>query len=176
MISPNEACIAGGAKFTCQINRRDSHHAGVVRDEHGEVRWRYCLRKNDLGRGWKNPFKTKDFVVANPRTGEELIFRRGSFFPSRFTILDARDEIGVVCLTSLLRNKYTINVKGRQPWTFRMPLFTVRFWGGTDQSPEFWVIVGPSKMEWNILIKPALEDQPLVASLSFIHHQWWNYS
>ena len=79
-------------------------------------------------------------------------------------------------MMSILRIKYTISVKGRQPWTFRMPLFTNRFWGGTDESPEFWVVVRPSQMEWNILIKPGIEDQPLVAALSFIHSERWNHS
>ena len=79
-------------------------------------------------------------------------------------------------MVSILRNKYTINVTGKQPWTFKMPMFKVGFWGGTDESPEFWVREGPSTMEWSILIRPGIEDQPLVAALSFIHVERWNYS
>jgi hypothetical protein len=129
-----------------------------------------------LGRSWKNPFNKKDFVVTNAYTNEEIVVRRASFLPPRFTILDAQGERGIVCMASMLRNRYTIHIKERQPWTFRMPLYSISFWGGTVESAEFWVILGPSKMEWNILIKPGIDDQPLVATLSFIHVEYWNYA
>jgi len=176
MVGPDEDCIARGAKFTCQIDRQGDGHNGVVRDKDGEIRWRYGVRMNDLGRSWANPFNKKDFVVADSKTGEEIVIRRRSFFPPRFAIMDARGVRGTVCMVSILRNRYTINVQGRRPWRFRMPLFTVYFWGETGESSEFWVIVGPSKMDWSILIKCGIEDQPLVAALSFIHNEWWNYS
>jgi hypothetical protein len=56
-----------------------------------------------------------------------------------------------------------------------MPLFTIRFYGFSSAGPEIWVRVGRSKMEWNILIKAGVEEQPLVAALAFIHTEWWNY-
>ncbi|MCX7424327.1 MAG: hypothetical protein NTW96_01615 [Planctomycetia bacterium] len=173
---PDRDCIACGTKFVCHIDRGADGHSGVVRDEHGGIRWRYGVRKDDLGRSWANPFNKKDFVVVNAEMGEEIVVRRVSFFPPRFTIVDSQGVRGTVCMTSILRNKYTINVSEGQRWTFRMPLFKVGFWGGTDESPEFWVIEGPSKMQWSILIKPGIEDQPLVAALSFIHVERWNYS
>jgi hypothetical protein len=175
-LGPDEDCVARGAKYSCQIARRGSSHSGVVLDEQGEIRWRYGVRKTPSGRrSWK-PFTKKDFVVTDAQTQQEIIFRRLSRFPPRFQILDAQGERGIVRMTSILRNKYTISLKDRQPWTFRMPLFTIKFWGGAGNSPEFWVMIGPSKMEWNILIKPGIDDQPLAAALSFIHVQWWNYS
>jgi hypothetical protein len=56
-----------------------------------------------------------------------------------------------------------------------MPLFTVRFWGESRSGAEIWVVVGPSKMEWTILIKPGVNDRLLVPALAFIHNEWWNY-
>jgi hypothetical protein len=56
-----------------------------------------------------------------------------------------------------------------------MPLFKVWFWGETDESPEFWVRE-VTKMAWDILIRPGIENQPLMAVLSFIHVERWNYS
>jgi hypothetical protein len=175
MIGPDEDACDRGAKYSCQIARRGDGHSGVVFDEHGDVRWRYGVRKNKSGRSWGNPFNKKDFVVTNPQTREEVILRRVSFASSRFRIIDAQGERGAVRKASILRNKYTIEVSGRRPWTFKMPLFTIRFWGETDESSEFWVMLGSSKMEWNILVKPGVDDQPLVAALSFIHVEWWNY-
>jgi hypothetical protein len=30
-------------------------------------------------------------------------------------------------------------------------------------------------MEWSILIRPGISDQPVVAALAFIHNHKWNY-
>jgi hypothetical protein len=79
-------------------------------------------------------------------------------------------------MRSMFRNKYSIDIVGLNSWTLRMPLFTVRFCGDSRAGSEIWVVVGPSKMEWNILIKAGIEERPLVAALAFIHNEWWNYS
>jgi ABC-type antimicrobial peptide transport system permease subunit len=91
-------------------------------------------------------------------------------------IAAGRGARGSLRVASVLRNRYTIQVDGKPLWTFRTPLFTVRFWGGTDEAAEFWVVLSPSKMDWSLLVKPGVEHQPLLASLSFIHSEWWNYS
>jgi hypothetical protein len=96
--------------------------------------------------------------------------------PPSFYILDGGKAIGRIRLRSILRNKYSVVIDGVGSWTFRMPLFTVKFWGGTTTGPEIWVVVGPSKMEWRILLKPGAPDRHIVAALSFIHNEWWNYS
>ena len=94
-IAPDEDCFARGAKFSCHIDHRRAHqHSGVVYGECGDVRWLYGVRKNRLGRNWQNPFDKKEFVVASPQTGEEIVIRRVSFFPSRFTIIDAQVQEG----------------------------------------------------------------------------------
>jgi hypothetical protein len=173
-IAPDGDCIARGAKFRCLIDRRLYGHSGAVYDEHGDVRWRYGVRESYLGRSWGNPLDKMDFIVTDPQTGEEIVLRRVSFFPSRFTITDTQGERGTVCMVSILRNKYAINITGRRPWTFKMPLFRVGFWGETDESSEFWVRM-VTQMAWDILIKPGIDDQPLVAALSFIHIERWSY-
>jgi hypothetical protein len=70
----------------------------------------------------------------------------------------------------------SIEIKGAGFWTFRLPLFTVRFRGDSQTGTDIWVILGPSKMEWHILIRPGISDPRLVAALAFIHNEWWNYS
>jgi len=84
--------------------------------------------------------------------------------------------VGRIRMVSMLRIKYAIDADAVGSWTFRMPLFTVRFHGASDAGTDAWVIVGPSKMEWNILIRPGVIDRSLVAALAFIHNEWWNYS
>lgn len=105
-----------------------------------------------------------------------MVIRRASFVPPAFTMLEAEERIGRIGLTSPLRNKYSISISGEEPLTFRMPLFSVRFSGGSSVGAQVWGIVGPSKMEWNILVKPRPDDRRLVAALSFIHGEWWNFS
>jgi hypothetical protein len=174
-IGPDEDCIQHGARFGCQIARGADGHSGTILDEHGAVRWRYGMRRNPRGRSLGNPLNKPDFVVTDAAAGNEVVIRRTSFCPSRFSIADDQGVRGTLRMASVLRNKYTIQVGGDPLRTFRMPLFTVRFWGGTEAAPEFWVIVGHSKMEWSILLRPGLESQPLLATLSFIHTEWWNY-
>jgi len=91
-------------------------------------------------------------------------------------VLDGDALVGCIRMRSLLRNKYTIDIDGSNSWTFRMPLFTIRFRGDSDSGTDIWVVVGPSKMEWNILIRPGMSDRQCVTAWAFIHSEWWNYS
>lgn len=175
VIAPSEEDAARGIKVRSLIDRGADGHSGAVRDEQGAVRWRYEVRNNSSGRHPGNPFNKPDFVLADPDSRDELIIRRTSFVPSVFNIMEAGRVIGRIRMRSMFRNKYSIDVDGMNSWTFRMPLFTVRFFGDSRAGTEIWVAVGPSKMEWNILIKPDVKERPLVAALTFIHTEWWNY-
>ena len=176
IMAPDEFCIANGAKYVCTIDREGRNRSGKVFDEHGDVRWQYDVRRNPEGRSLRNPFNKPDFVFTDAHGQAELVIRRLSFIPSIFQILDGNASIGRIALRSFLGIKYGINIDGSAPWTFRLPLFTVRFWGDTDTGPSIWVVVGPSKMQWNLLLNPGTKDRELVVALAFIHNQWWNYS
>jgi hypothetical protein len=174
-IAPDEDSVERGTKFLCQIDRKGNGHSGEVRNEQDIVRWRYGIRRNASGRVLSNPFNKPDFVVAEAGTEDELIIRRASFMPPVFNIMRAGRVIGRIRMRSIFRNKYSITIDGVNSWTFRMPLFTIRFYGHSSAGPEVWVVVGPSKMEWIILIKAGVKEWPLVATLAFIHSEWWNY-
>lgn len=174
-VAPDGECIAQGHKFLGQIHRGMDGHSGAVMDEHGVIRWRYGIRKNAPARRLGNPFNKPDFVIADPDGRDEIVIRRASFIPPVFNITAADRVIGTVRMRSMFRNKYTIDIDGVNSWTFRMPLFTVRFFGDSSAGAEIWVAVGPSKMEWNILIKGSAKEWPLLAALAFIHTEWWNY-
>jgi hypothetical protein len=172
---PNADCIAKGHKFICQIDRRADGHSGGVMDEKGVIRWRYGTRKNSSAYRFANPFNKPDFVIAAPEGSDEVVIRRLSFFPPVFHILRAGAVIGCIKMRSLFRNKYVIAINQVNSWTFRMPLYTISFFGESGTGPGIWVVVGPSKMEWNILIAPETIPWPLVAALAFIHVEAWNY-
>jgi hypothetical protein len=173
---PDETIITQGAKFASVIDRGGRNDSGKIYDEKGRICWQYETRTNPDGRRWGNPLNKPDFVFANTDGQSEIIIRRVSFVPSVFQILDQDKLIGRIALRSVLGLKYQILLDGCASSTFRLPLFTVRFWGDTDMGPSIWVVVGPSKMQWNLLLKPGTMDRALVASLAFLHNQWWNYS
>lgn len=174
-VAPSEEDVARGTKVRSLIDWGADGHSGAVRDQLGAVRWQYGVRSNPSGRHPGNPFNKADFVLTEPNARDELIIRRASFVPSAFNIMEAGKVIGRIRMRSMFRNKYSIDIDGMNSWTFRMPLFTVRFFGDSSAGTEIWVVVGPSKMEWNILIKPDVKERPLVAALTFIHTEWWNY-
>lgn len=150
-VAPEEECIAQGHKFVCQIGRGMDGHSGAVLDEHGVIRWRYGIRKNASARRLGNPFNKPDFVIAGADGKDEVVIRRASFIPPVFDIIEAGRVIGRVRMRSLFRNKYAIDIDGVNSWTFRMPLFTIRFFGDSSTGVEIWVAVGPSKKEWRSL-------------------------
>jgi hypothetical protein len=150
-------------------------HSGAVLDEHEVIRWRYRIRKSSSVRRLGNPFNKPDFVIADSDGRDEVVIRRASLIPPVFNIIEAGRIIGRVRMCSPFRNKYAIDIDRVNSWTFRMPLFTIRFFGDSSTGPEIWVVVGPSKMEWSVLIKSDAREWPLLAALAFIHVEVWNY-
>jgi hypothetical protein len=173
--NPDDDCIANGAKYFFQINRGGRHRSGKVYDEHGALVWRYAARKDASGWLRRNPLIKPDFVFTEANGPAELVIRRISFFPSRFEIRDKDAVVGRVCNQSIFQIKYSIEIAGTGSWKFLLALFTVRFRGKSPSGTDIWVLVGPSGMEWSVLIRPGIDDRRLVASLAFIHNQYWNY-
>jgi len=178
VVVPDKECLAQGAKYICQIERGDKGRNGVVRDEQGVIRWRYGTRENwPPGRWVENPFRKLDFVIsAEGEPKDELVIRRISFLPSAFKIMEEGNSVGTIRMRSFLRIQYAIEIQGAESLTFRLSLFTVRFWGGSAGGAAVWALVGPSKMQWNVLIRPGLDSRKLMAAIAFIHNEWWNYS
>ena len=83
--------------------------------------------------------------------------------------------IGTIRMLSIFRTEYSISI-GVNSWKFRMPLFTILFFGESGVGCEIWVRVGPSEKEWSVLMKPGIAQQCLVAALAFIHNERYFYS
>lgn len=172
--APDEECIENGSKYWSQIDREGPGRSGTVWDEQAVACWRYRVRSNPVGRGWGNPFNKPDFAITDADGQAELVIRRVSFVPSVFHILHGNHVTGQIRRCSVLRNKYAVDIHGVNSWTFQMPLFTLQFYGDSETGTDIWVAVGPSKMDWKILIRPGVSDHQLVAALVFIHTEWWN--
>ncbi len=176
ILPSEETIISRGSKFVCVIDGGGLNRTGKIYNDEGKICWQYGTRTNPDGRRWGNPLNKPDFVVTNTDGKAEIVIRRVSFLPSVFQIMDQDHSIGQIALRNILGIKYRIRIDGQASSTFRLPLFTVRFWGDTDTGPSIWVAVGLSKMQWSVLLKPGTMDRKLIASLAFIHNQWWNYS
>lgn len=173
---PDEHSLVYGAKYFCEIDRGCRGRTGRISDEQGMLRWRYRFQRSPSRRRWTNPFNKPDFIVEDADGRIEAIIRRASFIPPVFHIIAANGIIGRVRLRSLLRNRYTIEIDGVDSWTFRMALFTVQFRGDSGKATDLWVAMGPSEMEWSVLVRPGLEDRLLVPTLAFIHNERWHYA
>ena len=171
VIGANDDCIAKGTKLLCEIYAGYSGRRGEMRDEVNNVRWRY--RRSNAAFRWllRHPLKRPDFFATELDTKDEVIIRRASYIPSVFNIIEGGRIVGTIRMLSVLRNKYSISIDDVKTWTFRMPLFTILFFGESRDGAEIWVRVGPSERHWNILIKPGVVERPLVAALAFIHNE-----
>lgn len=175
--TPDDECVKQGRQVFFAIDRKSHrHNAGDILDGEGHRIWRYRRSDNPAPISARNPFGKPDFVVTDASEKEVCLIRRESFLPSRFSIVESDQAAGTISLCSILRNRYRICIRGASTWTFRLTLFTVFFWGDVDGQPSVWVRVGPSKMEWSVLLKPGLEATPMVFALAFIHNEWWNFS
>jgi hypothetical protein len=175
-VVPDDDCIANGTKLICQIHRGPVRRNGEVKDEQGSLRWSYATRANPSGGVLGNPLNKPDFVFAELDEKDETIIRRVSLIPSTFDIVESGAVIGTIRMRSIFRNEYSISIEGVNSWTFRMPLFTVLFFGESGAGFEIWVRVGPSEREWNLLIKPGVAQRSLVAALAFLHNERYFYS
>ena len=175
--SPPDAQIFDlGVQYRCCIDRRGDGREGIIVDEHGEVHLRFGRHCRRPMPSLSNPFMKRDFYVIDEAGGSELIIRRSSIVPPVFDILGPTVPIGDIRLTSPLRNRYEIAIRGGNSWTFRKHLFTVLFSGVSGASTDVWVFAGPSWMEWNILIRHGQASRPLLAALAFLHTEFWNYT
>ncbi len=175
--APDEECVRQGQQVFFAIDRKSPKHtAGDMLDGEGQRLWRYQRSGTPASAFARNPFGKLDFVVSDASGKDVCVIRQESFLPSRFSILETERKVGTISPCSILRNRYRIDIKGAKTWTFRLTLFSVSFWGDADGDPGVWVRVGPSKMEWSVLLKPGSVATPLVFALAFIHNEWWNYS
>ena len=175
--SPDEDCMERGKKVFFAIDRDSPrHNVGEIWDYDGHLLWSYRRSNKSAAHSIGNPLGKRDFVISDASGTELCVIRRKSFFPSRFVVLESGETTGLISLRGFLKNRYAIDIQGAKTWTFRLTLFSLFFWGDANGEPALWVRVGPTKMEWNALLKPGMEPTPLLFALAFIHNEWWNYS
>ena len=173
--APDEDTVATGGKYCFVLDVENRSRTGKIWNEQGNLVWHYAPRRNHLGYSLRNPSNKSDFVVFDNNEERAVAIRRTSFVPSRFHVLIDDLVVGHIAMTSPFLNRYRIDIDGLPACVFRMPLFTVYFYGQLKNDTRIWVVVGPSKRQWSVLTESALDDVRLLAALAFIHNQWYNY-
>ena len=173
MTAPDEDAIANGAKHCCVIDLENRSRTGKVLNDDGDVEWRYEQTPNPLKYSLRNPFNKPDFVVTDLDGQRSVRIRRMSLIPSCYDMLEGDDVVGQISLQSVLLNKYAFTIAGLAPCIFRMPLYTSNFHGEFNHETGVWAVVGPSKRQWNVLIRPEMSDVRLLSALAFVHNQWF---
>lgn len=171
-VAPDVFRAHHGAGYTCLMDAKARNRSGKVFDEHGVLRWQYRFRTNAEGRTRRNPLNKPDFIFADTNGRGEVVIRRTSLIPSCFDVLEGNDVIGRIAQRGLLGLKYVIRITGFHDWTFRISLCSLRFFGHSRSGTDICVVVGPSKMQWNILLRPGGATREFLAALAFIHSQW----
>ncbi len=174
LAGPTDEIIKKGRKFISQIHETVDY-AGSIVDESGDVVWRSETHPTRSPHSPANLLKKPAFIIVEPDGSEIARVSRSRRLPPTFSIRDTKGCIGTIRLQSILRNLYSVSL-GSENWLFRMPLFRVDFGGASDLGARVWVIMGPSKKQWNILFDLGVKHREMAIAIAFIHREWWCYS
>jgi len=102
-----------------------------------------------------------------------LRVRKVGRFPPRFEMIENGVSVGTIRRRGFLRNRYTVDFPSGPSWTIHLPLFTLNFGGVSSAGGKVWILVGPPKLQWNLLFQSGAADVRLLFALAFIHREWW---
>jgi hypothetical protein len=175
---PDSEEIETGHHYFLDIDMTSEASMAIFADPStSECRWRCETEPRRSAFSLINLIRPVDFVLRD-RQGIEIVrIRRSSVLPLRFEIVRSGQVVGRVCLRGLLLgNKYTIDLSEGTTWTIHLPLFSMQFHGESRGGFPLWIVVGPSKRQWSLLISRDSDDLRLLAGLAFIHRRWWCYA
>ena len=169
---PGDVDLERGLHYSSLIGF-EAHAPSVIRDAQGVVRWRCETQLKRSAYSPLNLVARPDWVVTDLEGREVLRVRRTGSFPLRFEMIENGASVGTIRRRGLLRNRYTLDFLSGPSWTFYLRLFTVHFGGVSTAGEMAWILVGPPKVQWNLLFQSGTADVRLLAALAFIHREWW---
>src|SRR5487761_1092453 len=122
-----------------------------------EPRWHFTTRPRRSPWSILNLRRKPELLMLDREEREVLRIRRRRRIPPCFDLIEKGQHVGTIRLRSVLRNRYTLTMNGGPTWTFRMPLFTVLFYGESSIGTRLWVLMA-HKTEWHLLIQAQADD------------------
>jgi hypothetical protein len=157
---------AGKYGFRCSYEGN-----GEIYNSTGEVIWHFKTLHSRPHYPY-GLFRLPDFVVYDK--AEKELFRiklKRRWSLGYFELVQNGSTACTIRQRSFLRNKFTLDFANGQNWVFRMPLFSVKFSGLSDNGGKIRVLVGASHNIWYALIDEKFDESKLVAALAFIHRE-----
>jgi hypothetical protein len=138
---------------------------------------RYCLRVTQTARrGFLGRQLALDLDLVDLHGQSTLQIRRTRRQPfSRYSLIRAGGEIGIVACTHLLQHKYLVALATSPEWTVRMPLFSVRF-SATAENEQIVRIQMLKENLWAVLFGPGQDSPEFLGSLGLIFRARWTSS
>lgn len=174
---PTQIEVEQGISFTSLIEL-DRPAAGGIYDtcDPPEICWCCSTEPSRSSYSLLNLLQKPDFVFVEKVSHRTVRIRRTRRIPATFDIIDNETTVGVIRRKSVLRNQYLVTFSEGLEWTIRMPLFTIDFYGVSNQGSNIWIKVWPHKTQWQLLFAEDDDDRRLLAAIAFIHREWWCYS
>jgi hypothetical protein len=169
---PGDVDVERGLQYSFLIGW-EAHSPGVIRDAQGVVRWRYEIHPKRSSFSPLNLLARPDWVATEVDGREVLRVRRTGRFPRRVEMFENGVSVGTIRRRGLLRNRYDVELTSGPSWSIHLPLFTVHFGGVSSAGDNVWILVGPPKVQWNLLFQSGAADPRLLWALAFIHREWW---
>ena len=174
-VPPEKEQIDNGRKYClCVDNTPETR--GAILDESGTLLWRYEPRPLRSVYSPLNLLGKPELVFINREEQEVLKISRNRRLPPSFELLDGDQSVGRIVLQTPLRNRYRVEFQTGTTWLIKMRLFSTYFPGKALTGKRVWIMVGPCKRQWNLLLDPEADHLHLLAALAFIHREWWCYS
>ena len=116
-----------------------------------------------------------DLIVTDPAKAEVLRIRRVGHLIPRFEMIENGRSVGSIRYHSPLRTSCSIRFGEGVAWEMRQPLFTIFFSGASNRSERVWIMVGPSKRQWNVLVSSDALNVYLLSALALMHREYWTH-
>lgn len=112
-----------------------------------------------------------EFVVYDPDGKEVVRIRRTCRFPRAiFEMRDGKELRATIVRRHLLFSNYDIHLAGGPDWRFKLPLFTINYFGESSIGGRL-LALRDTHNQWFILVDTNHDSPYLIHALAFIHSE-----
>ncbi len=112
-----------------------------------------------------------EFVVCDPDGKEVVRIRRTRRFPRAiFEMRDGKELRATIVRRHLLFSSYDIRLAGSPDWRFKLPLFTIDFFGESSIGGRLRALLDTHN-QWFMVVDTNHDSPYLIHALAFIHRE-----